>query len=98
MMYVVTWIHCYPLCLVYLLVVSPLKIVDVIPVSLICCSYDCPRWVWEVPHQLPPRHDSLVVKIVLPLPVSLFSYFFGCPFWLQGTYFVGVSFTGSFYV
>lgn len=82
-MYVVIWIHCYPLCLVYLLVASPSDIVDVIPVFLIHCSYDCPHWVWDVPHQLPLRHQSLVVKIFITWPVSLFSSFFECLFWLQ---------------
>jgi len=52
--------------------VSPSGIVDVIHVLLIPCSFGCPHWVWDVPHQLPPPNQSLGVKIAIPLPVSLF--------------------------
>ena len=96
LMYVVVWFHWYPLFLVPFPAVSPSDLVDLFPLLLVLCSSDCSRWVWDVPHQLPPPCRRLVGEISIPYFISLFSSFFEYLFWLKGMYFAYVLFFDRF--
>ena len=77
LMYVVVWIHWFPLYLVSLPAISPSNLVDLYVVLLVLCPSICSHWIWGVAHQLPLPRQNLVGEISNPwvVPYFLLSFY-----------------------